>query len=176
MTRAFPAPLQRGALLAACDLALAPAHAGEPGDPFGAQAVPPLAGLRATGSVPCQPADFTRPLSLADAVDVALCNNPQTRQAWASARAQAAQVGVAQAAYLPSVSASASASRIRNEATRGGAPYSQQSLGADLSYVLFDFGARAASLENARQLFAAAAATRDATVQSVFLAAVQAYF
>lgn len=177
MTRSFPASLQRGVLLAACALALAPAHAGEPGDPFGTQAaVPPLAGLRATGSVPCQPADFTKPLSLADAVDVALCNNPQTRQVWASARAQAAQVGVAQAAYLPSISASATASRIRNEAARGGAPYSQQSLGADLSYVLFDFGARAASLENARQLFAAAAATRDATVQGVFLAAVQAYF
>jgi outer membrane protein len=42
--------------------------------------------------------------------------------------------------------------------------------------VLFDFGARAASLENARQLFAAAAFTRDATVQAMFLAAVQAFF
>lgn len=173
----FPASLRLGALLAACALSIAPARAGEPGDPFDKlAAVPPLAGVRETEAAPCQPADFGKPLSLVDTVDVALCNNPQTRQAWASARAQAAQVGVAQAAFLPSVSASASASRIRNEATRGGDAYSQRSLEADLSYVLFDFGARAAGLENARQLFAAAAATRDATVQSVFLAAVQAFF
>ena len=177
MTPAFPASLRRGALFAACALAVTPAYAGELGDPFGTlAAVPPLAGVRATETAPCQPADLGKPLSLADAVDVALCNNPQTRQAWASARAQAAQPGVAQAAYLPAVSASVSASRLRNEASRGGDPYSQRSLGTDLSYVLFDFGVRSAGLENARQLFAAAAATRDATVQSIFLAAVQAFF
>ena len=34
------------------------------------------------------------PLSLLEAVERALCNNPQTRQAWASVKMQAAQVGV----------------------------------------------------------------------------------
>jgi outer membrane protein len=39
-------------------------------------------------------------LSLGEVVNQALCNNPQTREVWASARVQAAQVGVSQAAYL----------------------------------------------------------------------------
>lgn len=175
MNTDFPFSLGRGALLAVLALSQPLARAGD--DPFAAlAAVPPLSGVRAADPAPCQPADLGRPLDLAEVVDIALCSNPQTRQAWASARAQAAQVGVAQAAFLPSVSASAAASRLRNEATRGGDAYTQRSLGVDLSYVLFDFGARSASLENARQLFAAASSTRDATVQAVFLAAMQAYF
>jgi TolC family type I secretion outer membrane protein len=145
-------------------------------DPFGAlEAVPPIAGLQAAPA-PCPPADLASALELAEVIDLALCHNPQTRQAWASARVQAAQVGVAQAAYLPSVSASAGVSRVRSEAAGGGSTYTRRSIDADLSWVLFDFGARAASLENARQLFAAASFTRDATVQAVFLAAVQAFF
>lgn len=167
----FYLALRRGILIAA--LAATPALAT---DPFGAlEAVPPMAGLQ-PAPAPCRPADLAKPLDLAEVVDIALCNNPQTRQGWASARVQAAQAGVAQAAFLPSVSAGASVARIRNEATRGGDPYTQRSIDADLSWVLFDFGARAASLENARQLFAAASFTRDTTVQAIFLAAVQAFF
>jgi TolC family type I secretion outer membrane protein len=167
----FCIALQRGLLIAAA-LAYLPAQAG---DPFGTlEAVPPLAGVHAT-PVPCQPTDLGRPLDLAEVVDLALCSNPQTRQGWASARVQAAQVGVAQAAYLPSLTASAAASRNRNEAT-GNDPYTRRAVDASLSYVLFDFGARAAALENARELFAAASFSRDATVQAIFLAAVQAYF
>lgn len=167
----FSLALRRGILIAA--LATTPALAT---DPFGTlEAVPPMAGLH-PAPAPCRPADLAKPLDLAEVVDIALCNNPQTRQGWASARIQAAQAGVAQAAFLPSVSAGASVARIRNEAARGGDPYTQRSIDADLSWVLFDFGARAASLENARQLFAAASFARDATVQAIFLAAVQAFF
>jgi TolC family type I secretion outer membrane protein len=167
----FSLTLRHGVLIAV--LAATPALAT---DPFGAlEAVPPMAGLH-PAPAPCQPADLARPLDLATVVDLALCNNPQTRQGWASARVQAAQVGVAQSAFLPSVSASASVTRIRNEAARGGDPYTQRSVDADLSWVLFDFGARSASLESARQLFAAASFARDASVQAIFLAAVQAFF
>lgn len=170
----FFARLRRTVLIAAPALALPFAHA-QPGDPFGTLAeVPPIAGLR-PAPAPCQPADLARPLELADAVDLALCNNPQSRQSWASARIQAAQVGVAQSAYLPTVSASASVSRIRNEAADND-PLTRRAAEAGLSYLLFDFGARAATLENARQLYAAASFARDATVQAVFLFAVQAYF
>ncbi len=163
--------LRQAPLIAA--LAASPALAG---DPFGTlEAVPPMGGLRAAPA-PCQAAELGKPLDLADVVDIALCNNPQTRLGWANARYQAALAGVAQAAFLPTVSADASVTRIRNEATRGGDPYTARSAGIDLSYVLFDFGLRSASLENARQLFAAAASTRDATLQTIFLSAMQAYF
>lgn len=45
-----------------------------------------------------------------------------------------------------------------------------------LSWLLYDFGQRSANVENARQLLNAAAATQDATVQSLFLAALQSYY
>jgi outer membrane protein len=119
----FSLTLRRGTLIAA--LAATPALAT---DPFGTlEAVPPMAGLHAAPA-PCQPADLARPLELAVVVDLALCNNPLTRQGWATARVQAAQVGVAQAAFLPSVSAGASVARIRNEAVRGGDPYPQRAI------------------------------------------------
>ncbi|MDR2240361.1 MAG: TolC family protein [Zoogloeaceae bacterium] len=171
--RALGIPL--APLIAPLILALT-ATPGFAADPFGVlEAVPPVTGLQAAPT-PCQPADLAQPLSLAEVVDLALCNNPQTRQGWASARFQAAQVGVAQAAFLPNISADVSVNRQRNESTRNNSPYTQRGGGVDLFWVLFDFGARAANLENARQLFTAAAYTRDAAVQSVFLAAVQAFF
>jgi outer membrane protein TolC len=117
------------------------------------------------------------PLALADVVDLALCNNSQTRALWASARAQAAQVGAATAAYLPTLSASASVSDNQSKASSQPVVNSlSQNANLTASYLLYDFGARSANLENARQLLIAANATRDATLQSNFLLAVQAYY
>jgi outer membrane protein TolC len=117
------------------------------------------------------------PLTLADVVDLALCNNPQTRALWASARQQAAQLGVSTAAYLPTLSALASVS---NNQTQSGsqAPVSSLSQTANLSanYLLYDFGGRSATLENAKQLLIAANYSRDAALQSNFLIAVQAFY
>ena len=150
------------------------------GDPFDTDAlVPPrpaLYGLAAQGIMPCSAPQSAASLVLLEVVDLALCNNPQTREVWANARAQAAQVGVAQAAYLPGLSGSISASRNWTGTAGSISPYDQNSAGLTLSYLLYDFGARDATLENARQLLAAAAATQDSTVQLVFLAAVQAFY
>jgi len=122
--------------------------------------------------VPCRAEVDTSPLSLSQVVDTALCANPQTREAWANARSQAALLGVAEAAWLPTVTATVGSGRNRSN----GADNDQRSLGLTASWLLFDFGARSANIENARQLLEAANATRDATVQSVFLAAVQAFY
>lgn len=124
---------------------------------------------------PCRATTGQAPLTLAEAVDLALCANPQTRLAWANARAQAAQVGIAESAYLPTLDASIS--RSRTTTNNGSRVTINQSDGAlSASYLLFDFGARAANLENSRQVLAALAATQDATLQSVFFTAVQAYY
>ncbi len=141
-------------------------------DPFGTEEVLPLRpALRLGAAVgdPCANAVPAGVLDLPDVVNLALCNNPQTREVWASARAQAAQVGVSRADYLPSASLSASGNR-----TSPGT--GQRSYGLTLSYLLYDFGARAAGVENARQLLAAASATQDSTVQAVFLLAVQSFY
>ena len=152
------------------------AFAGNISDPFDTEELlPPKPALRLGGSVgdPCAEAMPKHALNLLEVVNLALCNNPQTREMWANSQVQAAQVGVSKAVYLPSASLSASDNRNKT----GSAPRTdQRSAGATLSYLLYDFGSRAANLENARQLLAAASATQDSTVQSVFLAAVQAFY
>ncbi|HEX5364766.1 MAG TPA: TolC family protein, partial [Gallionella sp.] len=147
----------------------AAAHA-EGYDPLGTEAELPLKpAVRIGGALggPCADAKPDHALDLMEIVNLALCSNPQTREIWASARVQAAQLGVSRGSYLPSVSLSVSDNR------NGAA---QRSYGLTLSYLLYDFGTRAANLENARQLFAAASATRDNVVQSIFLAAVRAFY
>ncbi len=150
------------------------------GDPFNTDALAPprpvLHGAAANSAAPCAAPPSAAPLALLDVVDLALCNNPQTREVWANARVQAAQVGVAQAAYLPGLTGSVSAGRNWTDSAGRNSPYDQNSAGLTLSYLLYDFGARDATLENARQLLAAASASQDSTVQAVFLAAVQAFY
>ena len=141
-------------------------------DPFDTEADLPLKpALRLGGAVgdPCAAAIPDHALDLTEVVNLALCSNPQTREVWASARVNAAQLGASKGSYLPGLNLSASGNR-NSPGVR------QRSIGLTLSYLLYDFGARAANLENARQLFLAATATQDATVQSLFLTAVQGYY
>lgn len=162
------------------------AHAMDGLDPFSTAALAApsqLGSLRVPGAEePCRlPVLGSEPLTLPDVVERALCNNPQTRQAWANALADAALVGASQSAYLPTLDASGAVSRNRtsggsNFSGSGATTYTQRTAGLSLSYLLYDFGGRAATLENARQVLLAANASQDAAVQSVFLAAVQAYY
>lgn len=147
--------------------AIASPATARPDDPFGL--------LETLTPMPCA-APIQSALGLADVVDQALCHNPLTREVWANARFQAAQVGVARAANLPSVSATLSAGRERSNRAGSESPANYRSAEIALSYLIYDFGARDAALENAHQLFAAAAASRDSTLQSVFHGAVQAYY
>lgn len=147
-------------------------------DPFGSDALRAAApGDTLAGSLraACKPLQNGAALTLADVVDQALCGNPQTRLAWANAKIQAAQVGAAQSAYLPTLAATGSRSRTATDSNS--LPTYYQTAGTlAANYLLYDFGGRAARLENARRLMSALAATQDAVLQSVFLAAVQAYY
>ena len=58
------------------------------------------------------------PLTLADVIDRALCNNPQTRQSWIATRVEAARAGRARADYLPDLSIQAGANANRTLALR----------------------------------------------------------
>lgn len=146
-------------------------------DPFSTgAATPPRPALHGSGTEygarPCQLPRSGVPLEVIEAVDLALCNNPQTREIWANARAQAAQFGVAQSAYLPNLDGKAASSRVSSNSVET----RQRSASLTLSWLLYDFGARSANLENARQLLEAASATLDATVQTIFLTTLQSYY
>nr|MBL8411111.1 TolC family protein [Dechloromonas sp.] len=145
-------------------------------DPFATEAMAPLRPspqlAARVGEAPCATEIPGTPLAAIDAVDLALCNNPQTREVWAAARALAAQVGVAKSAWLPDLDGRVSGGRLITE-TRD---VSQNSAALTLSWLLLDFGQRSANIENASQLLNAAASTQSATVQSLFLAALQTYY
>ena len=145
-------------------------------DPFDTEGALPLKSASAlagrVGDAPCANELPTTVLGVVDAVDLALCNNPQTREAWANARFQAAQLGSAQAGWLPSLDGKLVAGRGWTDSV----DYRLRTTSLTLSWLLFDFGTRAANIESARQLLSAASASRSATIQSVFLATLQAYY
>lgn len=151
-------------------------------DPFATEALaPPLIPqvyLDQSRGFECAALDLSSPLSLSDVVNIALCNNPQTRESWASARQQAALLGVARSAYLPSINNTASGNlnvASPQSPTRDN-PYSNLSNNLVASYLLYDFGNRDATLENARQLLQAASASQNSVIQNLLLSVVQAYY
>jgi TolC family type I secretion outer membrane protein len=150
-----------------------PAYAGGLDDPFATGgavvASPQDAGI-------CNVSTEGRALTLADVVQISLCNNPQTRAAWATARVRAAQLGSSQASLLPSLSVQGSATHGASATAGAHSVSNSQSATLSASYLLYDFGGRSAGIDNARALLAAANASGDATLQSVFLSAAQAYF
>lgn len=124
----------------------------------------------------CDKKKINKALTLADVVDLTLCNNPQTRTLWVNARIQAANVGVGMSAYLPTLSAQGSESRNFSSSAGQSTSYNSRSASLTAGYLLFDFGGRSGTLENAKQLLLAANATRDAALQTNFLTAVQSYY
>ncbi|WP_425485212.1 TolC family protein [Burkholderia guangdongensis] len=135
----------------------------------------------------CRPIPDDRPLELDDAILQAICTHPQAREAWANARAQAAAVGAAEAAYLPTLNATAGIERDKLSTTYdysalglGSQTQSQQSTSKygtlNLSWVLLDFGKRGAALRHARALLAAANDAQGDALQTVFFDAAQAYY
>ncbi len=155
---------------------------------------PSPAGKQLAGEDPCRlKTDKTHAWTLVDVIDQALCSNPQTRQAWANARFQAGQVGIAKAAYLPTVTLNASVSHginssssnlqnpIISSPTTGGTGGSGQAINRftpviSLNYLLYNFGAREAQLENVQQTLEASNWTHDAVLQTVMFTAIQAYY
>jgi len=119
-----------------------------------------------------------RPLTLAELTDLALRNNPQTRLAWQAARAAAAQVGIELADYSVQVSGVLSYLRARQVSQTG----VQQPLverytpALNLSYTLFDFGARASQVEAARFNLLAANLAQNRALQAVAFNVEQTYY
>jgi TolC family type I secretion outer membrane protein len=131
-------------------------------------------------SVPPPPAPPVIPppgstVTLAQAVDIALSNNPQTRTAWLEARAAELAVGSARSAYYPEIDVLANATRSRS-ATPGTTSTTTIAPSLALNYLLFDFGGRAAEVEQARQTLIAANFANNAAMQDVMLRVQQQYY
>jgi len=126
---------------------------------------------------PCQTKAYNRPLSLLEVTEAALCHNPNTKEVYANAKIQAAEVGVARSLFFPSLrdTVAVTENQIRSQ-TRGQNSFRNTQNQIVASYLLYDFGGRDANLENASQLLKAASATQDAIVQRVLLSAINAFY
>lgn len=149
-----------------------------PWTPPAALASPPDTVAKAAGQLPADLAERINHLTLADIVDIGLRRNPQTRIAWANARSAAASYGAARGAWLPTIDADISASRLQTVASQGRAAVRQSLLNPSvtLSYLVFDLGGRSGSVETARQSLIAADFTHNAVIQDVVLQIQLAYF
>ena len=170
-------PLLALALLGAC-VHHPPSIAGAPGAPEqpntywtpGSEIATEL--QRSTPSVQpvAVPTSFGR-MGIAEIVDLALRNNPATRFSWAQARAAADVYGSTRGQLLPTITLDGTLTRTRSVATAT-RPAGERTLYGPtlgLSYLLFDFGGRAGSIDFARQTAIAADLTHNAAVQTTIL-------
>jgi outer membrane protein TolC len=128
--------------------------------------LPPNASL---ATVPAPPhVDPNKTYSLAELIDLAETSNPTTKIAWNEARRAALVAGIAEAAYLPIITASAVGAyqSLSNRLSTSGVPITNTSgvsvnnngsaTGAisalSLQWLLFDFGERGAVVSAAQQL------------------------
>ena len=123
--------------------------------------------------------EFSFPLTLGDAVDLGLCNNPQIKEAWAKIKVQTGVVGEARAAYFPTLNGS-----VGNVFDRmiypgsgvSGSTVNSWTVNGALSWRMLDFGGRGANRLAANDLLRAALSGHDAIVQKTLTDLIQAYF
>jgi len=123
--------------------------------------------------------DFSKPLALAEAVDVALCNNPRIMAAWASIKVQAGSVGEARAAYLPTLNGSVSYINDRTSYPGSNVPGStvnSTTVYGTATWRILDFGGRGANRKAADSLLMAALLNHDNIIQKTLSDLIQAYF
>ncbi len=138
-------------------------------------------------------------LSMADVLDLALHNNPATRQSWATARTAADQYGSARGALFPSINANVNAARTgaigngsaitgltgtgldtgQTRGLTGGTTSTSRFLftpSLSLNYLLLDVGGRAGTIEAARQRAISFDLTHNMTIEDVALETESALF
>ena len=137
--------------------------------------------------------DAAHAYSLVELIDIAQRTNKQTRIAWEEARQAAISVGISRAAYLPSITVDALGGYQRSVtpfppglSTIG--PFKLNNSGyiisntegifpsLTMSYLLFDFGGRAATVQAAKQTSFAANVSFTAAHQEVILDVSRSYF
>lgn len=125
----------------------------------------------AVGSLSATEIDLCRPLTLSEVVDIALENNPSTRQAWWRAQRAAAALGSAKSAYYPRLDIVGNATHGQDFEFINGPNREFSRVQGDLvlGLILFDFGQTAASVRSAKAALAAACWYSDWSLQQVMI-------
>jgi outer membrane protein len=173
-----------------------PAPARTPAPPAEPPAVPAITDAMRRDSAT---AGSARQLSLADVVDLALRNNPSTRESWENALAAADLYGSAKGARYPTINASINATQFSGNGGFGGvggfgatpidttqgnarggvggaSTGPQITPAVSFSYLIVDHGARAGRIEAAKQQAIAMNLAHNLTVENVVLQAESTLF
>lgn len=173
-----------------------------PSSPFASWT--PMKGNNLVSSKYCKtilPPDFgSGNLALSELLDIALQNNPSTKQTWAMARASAAEYGVSLAAFYPDVQFSSFYFRQKAGFPESGVPtatpgspttisaggnipqavsmnyFTEAGPDVILSYTLFDFGQRTAASTAAREALYYADLTHNQQIQTVLQTVMNDYY
>jgi outer membrane protein len=125
------------------------------------------------------PIDFSQPLAFDEAVDIALCNNPQIKSSWANIKIQAGALGEARSYYLPVINGSVNRTHDRTSYPGSSVPTSEldrNTYQGGLNWRLFDFGGRSENHKAALNTLTAALASHNAILQRALAGVTQAYF
>src|SRR5580692_4903981 len=100
----------------------------------------------------CMPCRAER-LSLAELIDLALKNNPETEKVWWNAKRAQAALGIAKSDYYPKLNGQAAATHGREVKfpTGPNTTYTYFSGELSLNYLLLDFGERSATISAAKE-------------------------
>src|SRR5882762_3350682 len=124
--------------------------------------------------------DATKSYPLAELVDFAERNNPETRVAWEGAKARGAALHIAQSELYPALAAVA-LSQVHREDLLFGSSFVRQTVAAfgsvlQLDYIMFDFGARAGRIATARAELAAANFAFNDTHRKIIFQVADTYY
>ena len=124
--------------------------------------------------------DATKVYSLAELVDFAERNNPETRVAWEGAKARGADLHIAQSELYPALAAVA-LSQVNRQDVLFGSSFVTQTVaafgpGLQLDYTLFDFGARGGRIAAARAELAAANFVFNDTHRKIIFQVADTYY
>lgn len=117
-------------------------------------------------------------MSLPELTEYALQNNPRTRQAWYTARAAAAGIGLERADDLPRISADIIGGRSESGSQTGNQnPWlTRYGPTITLTYLLYDFGAGDSRVQAAEYQALAAVLAQNRVLQDVVFQVEQAYY
>ena len=131
-------------------------------------------------SVPAFAPDPNKTYTLAELVNLAEQNNPETRVAWENAKVRAAELGVSKATLYPTVAALVVAQSARDNLFFAPLYYRQTiqtfSPGLELDYTIFDFGRRTDEIAISRNNLLAANFLFNDTHRKVIYQVMAAYY
>lgn len=121
---------------------------------------------------------FSEALSLAELVDIALKNNPETEKAWSSTKRAQAALGIAKSSYYPTLDGSGNVSHAREVKFPNGpnTVFTEYSGELTLSYLLYDFGERSAAVHATHEALKAANWASDFTIQQIIYKVAASYY